>query len=186
MDDKQIIQLFFDRNEKAIEATADKYGNYCNSIAFNILSNSEDAEECVNDTYVKAWNSIPPSKPSELRTFLGKITRNLAFDVYKKKKTEKRGGGQIDVLLDELAECIPGGNEPDKEYDKKELQNDINDFLGCIDKEKSALFVRRYWYSESITKIADRYHMSENRVSVTLNRIRKKLHNYLAERGYDV
>ena len=114
MDDKSIIQLYFDRNEKAIEEAAAKYGSYCCAVAENILASREDAEECVNDALLKAWNAIPPAKPAVLRTFLGRITRNTALDLYKKKTAEKRGGGQFAAVLGELAECVSGGSEPEK------------------------------------------------------------------------
>lgn len=186
MEDNEIIQLYFERDEKAIKATADKYGHYCNSIAYHILNTWEDAEECVTDTYFKAWNSIPPNRPSALRLFLGKITRNTAFDLYKKRNTDKQGGGEIAIILDELAECVSGGSEPYQELDRKQMRNAINSFLGTLPAEKCALFVRRYWYSESISEIAERYCMSENQVSVILLRLRKKLHDYLVERGFEL
>lgn len=184
IDDNKIIQLYLDRNENAIKATSEKYGKYCNSIAINILENKEDAEECVSDAYFKVWNSIPPSRPSVFRTFLGRITRNAAFDLYKKVNAEKRGKGYLAIVLDEFEEFVSGGCEPEQEYDKKECINAINSFLGTLSDEKCAFFVRRYWYVETITDIAKRYGKSENYVSVTLNRIRKKLHDYLAERGF--
>lgn len=186
MDDKEILELYFARNEAAVKVTSEKYGKYCYIIAMNILGNKEDAEECVNDTYIKAWNSIPPNRPEILKTFLGKITRNLAFDLYKKMNAKKRGNGQISAIFDELAECVSGGGEPDNELYKKELINAINSFLGTLSEEKCSLFVRRYWYAESISDIAKRYGMSENNVSVNLNRIRKKLHDYLIERRFEL
>lgn len=186
IEDEKIIQLYFDRNEKAIQATADKYGHYCNSIAYQILNNREDAEECVTDTYLKVWNSIPPNKPSVLRLFLGKITRNRAFDIYKKNTAEKRGGGEVAIVLDELAECVVGGSEPDKEFNRKQMQDAINSFLGTLSKERCAIFVRRYWYAESISEISKRYSMSENYVSVNLYRLRKKLYDYLIEGGFEL
>lgn len=186
MKDNAIIELFFARDERAIKITAEKYGNYCNAIAGNILNNREDAEECVNDTYLRAWNSIPPHRPLVLKTYLGKLTRNLAFDLYKKRTAEKRGGGEISAVLDELAECIAGENDPAKEFDKVELQETINIFLGTLSKEKCAVFVRRYWYVESIPEIAERYDMTENHVSVILTRLRKQLRSYLAERGFEL
>lgn len=186
MKDYDIIRLFFARDEKAIQAVSEKYGNYCGAIAGNILNNREDTEECVNDTYLKAWNSIPPHKPLRLRTYLGKITRNLAFDLYKKRTAKKRGGGELLTVLDELGECVAGENDLQKEFDRIELEDAINSFLGTLPEEKCALFVRRYWYAESIPEIAERYGMSTNNVSVTLNRLRKQLKNYLAERGFEL
>ncbi len=186
IDDNMIIQMYFDRDETAIKATAEKYGAYCKTIAGNILSTHEDVEECVNDTYLKTWDAIPPNRPSVFRTFLGKITRNTAFDFYKKLNADKRGKGQIAEVLDELAECVSGGSEPEKEYDKKELTAYINSFLGTLTKEKCAIFVRRYWYAESISDMAKRFGKSEGALSVSLNRLRKDLHTYLTERGCEL
>ena len=183
MEDNEIIQLYFERNEEAIKATADKYGPYCNSIAYHILNTWEDAEECVTDTYLKAWNSIPPNRPSVLRLFLGKITRNLAFDLYKKMNADKRGGGQIAIVLDELAECVSGGSEPDKEFDRKQMQDAINSFLGSLSKEKCALFVRRYWYGMTIEELSDESGRSKSNIKTMLFRIRADLKKYLEEEG---
>lgn len=186
MEDNEIIQLYLDRNEQAITETAAKYGNYCSSIAKNILKNWEDAEECVNDTYLKAWNVIPPNRPTMFKAFLGRITRNLSFNLYKKMNADKRGNGQIAVVLDELAECVSGSSDPYREFDKTELLNAINTFLEKLPQDKRIMFVCRYWYSDSVTDIAKRCGMSENSVSVSLNRLRKRLHNYLLERGFEL
>lgn len=186
IEDNDIIQLFFDRDENAIKETSIKYGNYCRSIAKNILKNCEDAEECVNDTYLKAWNVIPPSRPTMLKAFLGKITRNISFNVYKKMSADKRGNGQIPIILDELAECISGGTTPYQEIECKELLKTINSFLEELPQEKRVMFVRRYWHSDSIADIAKRCRVSENSVSVNLNRLRKRLNNYLVERGFEL
>jgi len=186
MDDAKIVQLYWDRNEQAIPATAGKYGNYCASIAKNILGNHEDAEECVNDTYLNTWNAIPPHKPKMLATFLGKITRNLAFNRYKHNTADKRGGGELPAVLDELAGCVSGNDNMERMYESKELVADINDFLGALPLEKRNIFVCRYWYTESIADIAARFAMTCGAVSMTLNRLRTKLHNYLVERGYEL
>jgi RNA polymerase sigma-70 factor (ECF subfamily) len=185
MDDAKIVQLYFDRNEQAIPATADKYGNYCTSIAKNILGNHEDAEECVNDTYLNTWNAIPPHRPKMLSTFLGKIVRNLAFNRYKHNTADKRGGGEITAVLDELAGCV-SDNEVEHAYEHKELVAAINDFLGSLPAEKRNIFVCRYWYTDSISDIAVRFDMTYSAVSMTLNRLRTKLHDYLIERGYEL
>ena len=184
MDDAQIVQLYWDRNEQAIHATSDKYGNYCTSIAKNILGNQEDAEECVNDTYLNAWNTMPPHRPSILSIFLGKITRNLAFNKYKHNHVMKRGNGEIAVVLDELAECVSGVDDVEQEIDRRELVATINSFLETLPPKKRNIFICRYWYSDSVSSIARRYEMTESNVSVTLNRLRSKLKEYLSERGY--
>ena len=186
MDDEKIIQLYFERNEQAIQETADKYGNYCASIAKNILGNIGDAEECVNDTYLNTWNSIPPHRPKMLSTFLGKIVRNLAFNRYKHNHADKRGGGELPLVLDELAECVSSGDSITDAYAIKELVADINKFLSTLPKIKRSIFIRRYWYTESIADIGRIYGMESGAVSVMLNRLRSKLHNYLIERGYDL
>lgn len=186
MDDARIVQLYWDRNEQAIPATADKYGNYCTSIAKNILGNREDAEECVNDTYLKAWNSMPPHKPNTLSTFLGKIVRNLSFNRYKHNTADKRGGGQVTVVLDEIAELVSDTDSVEQEIDRKELVKAIDEFLDRLPADKENIFVCRYWYFDSISDIASRFRMTENNVSVTLNRLRLKLHNYLLERGFEL
>ena len=184
MNDKDIIQLYFNRDQSALSATAKKYGKYCTSIAKNILGSKEDAEECVNDTYLSAWNSIPPTRPTILSAFLGKITRNLAFNKYKHNHVMKRGSGEIAVVLDELAECVSGLEDVEQEIDRRELIAEINSFLDTLSPKKRIIFICRYWYSDSIPSIAKRYEMTESNVSVTLNRLRSKLKEYLSERGY--
>ena len=186
MDDAKIVQLYWDRSEQAIPATADKHGNYCTSIAKNILGNKEDAEECVNDTYLNAWNSMPPHRPNILSTFLGKIVRNLSIKRYKHNTAGKRGGGQAIVVLDEIAEFVSDTDSVEQEIDRKELVKAIDSFLDRLPTDKKSIFVCRYWYFDSISDIANRFGMTENNVSVTLNRLRLKLHNYLLERGFEL
>ena len=186
MDDAKIVRLYWDRNEQAILATADKYGNYCASIAKNILGNHEDAAECVNDTYLNAWNSMPPHRPSILSTFLGKIVRNLSIKRYKHNTADKRGGGQATVVLDEIAEFVSDADSVEQEIDRKELATAIDRFLDRLPADKRNIFICRYWYFDSISDIANRFRMTENNVSVTLNRLRLKLHNYLLERGFEL
>ena len=186
MDDAKIVQLYWDRDEQAIPATSEKYGNYCTSIAKNILGNKEDAEECVNDTYLHAWNSMPPHRPSILSTFLGKITRNLSFNRYKHNTADKRGGGELPSVLDELSDLVSDNNDVEQEFNTKELVKAIDTFLDTLSPEKRSIFVCRYWYTDSISEIAVRYGMKEGAVSMTLNRLRQKLHNYLLERGFEL
>ena len=186
MDDAKIVQLYFDRNEQAIPETADKYGNYCISIANNILGNHQDAEECVNDTYLNTWNAIPPHRPKMLSTFLGKIVRNLAFNRYKHNTADKRGGGELPAVLDELAGCVSGRDDVEQAYEYKELVAAINGFLATLPTQKRNIFVCRYWHTDSISDIAAQYNMTYAAASMELNRLRTKLHNYLIERGYEV
>ena len=186
MEDQQIVQLYFDREERAIPETAKKYGRYFMTIARNILGNGEDAEECVNDTYLQAWNTIPPNRPQMLSAFLGKIVRNLAFNKYKYNTADKRGKGELPLVLQELAGCIPSAEDVAKTYEKKELTQMINEFLAALPEEKRRLFVRRYWYTDSVNDIARHYGMSPAAVSMSLKRLREKLHHFLKERRYEL
>lgn len=186
MEDRDIVNLYWQRNQDAIRETAFKYGSYCKSIAKNILGNNEDAEECVNDTYLKTWNSIPPHRPYILSTYLGKITRHLSFDRFRYKNASKRGKGTISIVLDELAECVSGNESVEEEFNKQQLIEEINAFLNSIPREKCNIFLSRYWYANSVSDIAKQFGMTENNVSVTLNRLRKKLKTYLTERGYNI
>lgn len=186
MDDGQIVQFYWDRDERAIPATADKYGNYCTSIAKNILGNPEDAEECVNDTYMRAWNSMPPHRPNVLSAFLGKITRNVSLNRYKQNTADKRGGGEVPAVLEEIAELISDTDSVEQEVDRRELVKAIDAFLDRLPTEKRSLFLCRYWYFDSVSDLASRFGMTENHVPVTLNRLRRKLHDFLLERGFDL
>ena len=186
MEDKEIVQLYWDRDVDAISQTSRKYGKYCTSIAKNILGNYEDAEECVNDTYMRAWNSMPNHRPNLLSTFLGKITRNVAFNRYKHNHADKRGGSEIPLILDELSECVSGGNNVEQEIEYKELVSAINSFLGTLSAQKRSIFICRYWYSDSISDIAKQYGLRANSVSMMLVRLRINLQKYLLERGFEV
>lgn len=186
MEDKDIVNLYWQRNKNAINETASKYGGYCKSISKNILGNNEDAEECVNDTYMNAWNSMPPHKPKILSTYLGKITRHLSFDKIRYYNADKRSGGEIQLVLDELAECVSGNESVENEINKQLLIQEINSFLNTISKENCNIFLCRYWYAMPVSDIAERFGITENNVSVTLNRTRNKLKTYLTERGYEI
>lgn len=186
MEDCEIVELYWDRNQEAISATADKYGKYCGAIARNIVGNEEDVKECVNDTYLSAWNSIPPQKPVYLSAFLGKITRNLALNIYKREHAYKRGCGQVAGVYEELAECVSGGDNVEQELCRQELVRAIDAFLETLSVKKRNIFICRYWYFERVSTIAKRFGMTENSVSVTLNRMRGRLQKYLAERGYEL
>lgn len=184
MEDRQIIELYNQRNESAIEKTNEKYGSYCFSIARNILHSNEDSEECVSDTWIKTWNSIPPTIPARLRIFLGKITRNLSFDRYRASHSEKRGGGEISLVLDELAEVVAGSQNVSDRFEQKELVGAINEFLHGLSERDCNIFIRRYFYSEDTDSIAERYKLKESNILMILSRIRKKLQTYLKEEKY--
>lgn len=184
MEDTEIISLYFARNEAAIAETSRKYGSYCRSVADNILRSSEDAEECVNDTWLRAWNAIPPQKPVRLRLFLGKITRNLAFDRYEQKMTAKRGGGELAAVLDELAECVADTADVESELQYRALRQCISAFAAALPQRERRIFIGRYFYAQSIAQIAEQTGLRENYVSVLLTRIRKKLRSQLEQEGF--
>lgn len=186
MGDNEIIQLYWDRNEQAIKATVQKYGNYCKAIARNILNNKEDVEECINDTYLNAWKAMPPHWPEQLATFLGKITRNLSFNKYRHDHTEKRGGGEIVLVLDELTDCVSDTDSVEQIVERQELIKNINTFVRGLPTDKRNIFVRRYWYADSVVEIAKDYGMLSGSVSKTLERTRKQLKVYLSERSFDL
>ncbi len=184
MEDTRIIELYFKRKEEAIQETDSKYGSYCFAIAENILHNTEDSEECVSDTWLAAWNAIPPQRPTVLRMFLAKITRNLSFNCFHARNAEKRGGGEIHLVLEELAECIANESETEDEYIAKELEQSIRLFVRGLPEREGNVFVRRYFFTESVAVIAKRYCLTENNVMVTLSRTRKKLRAHLSKEGY--
>ncbi len=186
MDDSTIIKLYWDRNEQAIAATQEKYGSYCAAIARNILGDPEDTAECVNDTYLQAWNAMPPHRPGKLATFLGKITRNLSLDRFRRSHAQKRGGGQAVLALEELGDCVSGVESPEQALDRQELLKAIDSFLSALPLAKRQLFLCRYWHFDSVGDIALRFRMTENAVSVTLNRLRQQLKTNLLERGFSL
>ncbi len=184
MEDEEIINLYWTRSENAIIETDKKYGKYCNYIAYNILQDQEDSKECVNDTFLNTWNAIPPKKPVILKAFLGKITRNLAINKYEKKKTKKRGG-TIELVLEELEECIPDNHSFEDEIEHKMLVNYINDFLETLSKDKQKVFLERYWYLNTIKDISAKNNLTESNVKIILFRMRKQLKNFLKKRGVE-
>ena len=186
MNDEQIIELYWQRNEIAIQATKTKYGSYCYTIANNILGSSEDADECVNDTWLRAWNSIPPQRPARLRMFLAKITRNLSFNKFKAKRAKKRGSGEIEIVLDELEECLADKTHVESAYQAKELGQSINQFVRTLSERDGNIFVRRYFFTESVADISERFRMTPNNVLVVLSRTRQKLKAHLEREGYAV
>lgn len=186
MEDEEIVKLYWERNQAAVAAASEKYGGYCLSIARNILGSEEDAEECVNDVYLSAWNAIPPHRPKALAAFLGKLTRNQCFNRYKYRQAQKRGGGGATAVLDELADCVSGTDSVEEVLDKKELMDAINAYLGGLPEKKRNMFVCRYWYADSIASIAGRYKMTEGSAAMALSRLRSGLKAYLSERGYEL
>ena len=183
MNDSQIVALFFDRDQQAIKETAAKYGNYCYSIVHSILKNRDDAEEAVSATYLALWASIPPPKPTQLRTFLGKIARRTALKQWEKNCTQKRGGGEVALALEELSEYLSGGTTPETAIANAELTQILNGFLGNLPKTERQVFVCRYWYLDSIPEIAKRFGFSQSKVKSMLARTRMKLRAALTKEG---
>ena len=183
MKDREIIGLFRKRSEDAIDETAKKYGKYCHYIAYNILYNEQDSEECVNDTYLNVWNNIPPHNPDKLSAYLGKITRNLALNKWDYYNAGKRGAGKSLLVLEELQECIPDSNKVEQAIEEKYLIEVLNRFLYDLPVEKRMIFLRRYWYLSSIQEIARDYEISESKVKMTLLRVRNKLKQILGKEG---
>lgn len=184
MEDNQIIELYWSKNESAITETNRKYEGYCFTIADNVLHSREDSEECVNDTWLHAWNAMPPQKPARLRMFLAKITRNLSFNRFNARTAQKRGDGEIILVLDELAECIASESDVADEYAAKELSECIRKFVRALPEREGNVFVRRYFFTEPVAVIAQRYSLTDNNVMVILSRTRKKLKACLIKEGF--
>jgi RNA polymerase sigma-70 factor (ECF subfamily) len=183
LDDRKIIDLYWRRSESAIGETANKYARYCHSISFNILHDMEDAEECVNDTYLRAWDAMPPQRPNCLAVFLGKITRNLSLDRFRHYAAGKRGFAQTTLVLDELAECVPSAAGVEQTMDDRELAQALSLFLKSLPRQKRVIFVRRYWYLMPIKTIAERLGQSESQVKSALFRTRNALKSFLEKEG---
>ena len=184
MEDAHIVELYWQRKESAISETAAKYGKYLNSISYRILLNAEDAEECVNDTYKDAWQSMPPHRPSILSAFLGKITRRISVDLWRRYSAEKRGGGVMALALEELEECVSGTEDAATEAERLELQRKLNGFLLALPQIDRRVFMCRYWYMDPISDIAKQFACSESKVKSMLYRTRNKLRAMLEKEGY--
>lgn len=180
MDDAAIIELYWARSERAIERTQEKYGARCRATAWNILRSHADSEECVNDTWLRAWDAMPPEWPEKLGAFLGRITRNLALDRLKKRESQKRGGGRFELALSELAECLPSGGDPADELALREL---LDRFLASLSEDARVIFLRRYWYMLSVEEIARGLGASRSKVKSSLMRSREKLRAMLEKEG---
>ena len=183
MEDQQIIELYWARDEDAIAQTHQKYGPWCRGIAMRILELREEAEECVSDTYLQAWNNIPPQRPNLFRAWLGRITRNLALTRYRKSHAEKRGGGQTALALEELRECVSGNETMEQREDSRAIAAALNRFLGGLPERQRNIFLRRYWHMSSIRDIASAYGMTEGQVRSMLHRQRQKLREALEQEG---
>ena len=186
MNDHDIIQLYWDRDEQAIPRTEEKYGSYCASIAQNILKDLRDTEECLSDTWLQAWNTMPPQRPAILRAFLGTITRNLSFSRFRARRAGKRGGGELPLVLEELGECVSGRESVESEAERRELLAAVNGFLAALPEGKRSIFLCRYWYADGVQDIAKRFHTTPGNISAQLRRTRLQLRTYLTERGYEM
>lgn len=186
MDDMRIVALYWDRSEQAITETSAKYGGYCYAISHRILEDREDAEECVNDTWLHAWNAMPPHRPQRLDTFLGKLTRNVSLDRWKRRRAQKRGLGQMELALSELQDCLPAGRTTEQAVDARALTESLDRFLEGLPREKRVLFLQRYWYLCPVRDIAAQAGLREGTVASTLHRLRRALREHLEKEGFDL
>ncbi|MCL2766748.1 MAG: sigma-70 family RNA polymerase sigma factor [Peptococcaceae bacterium] len=186
MTDTEIIELYWNREQTAITQSANQYGRYCYSIAYGILRNNEDSEECITDTWYRAWEAIPPQRPNILSLFFGKITRNLAFNRYKMYRAQKRGGSEMSLVLHELEECIPSVNTVEQAIADNDLEVLINTFLHNTPERDCNIFLLRYWYNKSLAEIATQLSMKENNVKTILFRCRQKLKLFLEKEGVSI
>ena len=186
MEDGRIIDLYWARREEAITETDRKYGSYCRSISFRILNDKEDSEECVNDTWMRAWDTMPPKRPEYLSAFLAKIARNLSISKYRMNHAQKRGSGETELLLLELEECLPSGKSVEEEIEGRETAAAINRFLAELDAESRRIFVRRYFYADAVKEIAECMGISESKVKSQLFRLRGRLKKHLEREGIEL
>ena len=185
MEDKQIVELYWERSETAIAETEKTYGRYCHYIAYQILYNDEDAQQIVNDTYLKTWDTIPPQRPELLKSYVGMISRQLALNVYEKQHTQKRGG-QVPLVLEELSECIPDNSDSNDIGDNIALSDALDRFIRSLPQRSRNIFVRRYFYMSAVAEIARDLSLKESNVTMHLLRARKKLAQFLKKEGFDL
>lgn len=186
MEDTQIVELYFQRNEEALTLSAEKYGGFCLSIARRILSNRQDSEECVNDTWLDAWNAIPPAKPLSLSAFFGRITRNLAVDKLRRSNAAKRGSGEYTAALSELDECIPAPDNIERNLEAARISGVINRWLGNLTREKAAVFILRYFYLKPVAEIAENMDISVSKAATILHRERIDLRKQLEKEDIQI
>ena len=184
MEDHQIVELYWQRDQLAIDQTQRKYGDYLTKIAYNILYDPEDCAESVNDTYMAAWNAMPPHRPQSLCAFLSKLTRRIAIDLLRKKQSAKRGGGEYTLSLEELGQCLPGGSDPEETVTGRELAGSIEVFLRQLPEKTRNVFIGRYFYMDSVKEVARYCGLTESNAKVLLHRTRLALGEYLKKEGY--
>lgn len=183
MDDELILELYFARDQQAVRETEDKYGAYCQRISQRILGSRDDAEECVNDTWLQTWNTIPPQRPRCFSAFLGRITRNLSLDRWESRQAQKRGGGQTAVLLSELRDCLPSRESPERQLEQRELGEILTCWLSQQPQKNRVAFVRRYWYADTLAETAERIGCTTGAAKAMLHRMRRSLRTYLEKEG---
>lgn len=186
MDDRQIIDLYWARSQQAIEESERKYGAYCRTVAGNILNRAEDAEECVNDTWLRAWNAMPPQRPTVLQAFFGKLTRNLSLDRWRRDRAQKRGGSQVELALEELEDCLAARDRVDEQLEAQTTAELVAAFVRKLPKQDRLLFVRRYWYLDNVQTLAKTFGMGQSQVKSRLHRIRQRLKTELEQEGVAV
>ncbi len=186
MEDERIVELLFARDQSALAEVERKYGGWCRAVAGNILTDPEDAKECVNDALMNLWRSVPPERPKSLKAFLGSLTRCAGLKRYRDSRAEKRGGGETALALEELSECVPSGSTPEREAEARELGRAVNDFVMSLKTDERNVFISRYWYLQPVGAISRRFGFSESKVKSMLHRTRKKLKERLIREGiYD-
>lgn len=183
MEDQAIVELYWQRSDRAIAETEQKYGRYCHKIAWNICMNCQDAEECVKDTWFRAWNLMPDKRPAALPGFLGGITRNLAIDRYKTKNRKKRGGGETELALEELSDCIPAALDTERSFEQREFQRAIGSFVESLSETEQQVFTARYYFLAPVAEIGEKLHFSQSKTKSMLLRLRRRLSCYLQEEG---
>ena len=185
MEDQKIIAMYHGRDEGAITETEKKYGVFCRTIALNILSIREDAEECVNDTWLAAWMKMPPEYPCSLKAFLGRITRNLSISRFRAKRAQKRYNG-LELMLSELEECVPTTVSVEGEIERRELGAHISDWLETLPQDDCSLFIRRYWYGDAVKALAEEQNCTENQIAQRMRWMRGRLKSYLESKGVEL
>lgn len=183
MEDSRIVDLYWQRSDRAVAETDRKYGRYCRTVAYNILANSEDSDECVNDTYLRAWNSMPDARPQALSAYLAKITRNLAISMLRKRNRLRCGGGQTALALDELADVVPAGQSLEAMVEGRELAQILDAYLRALPETERKVFMARYFFITPVKEIAEKFGFTESKVKSMLSRTRTRLRNYLEEEG---
>lgn len=186
MEDQEIVQLFWERSESAVQEASRKFGSYCRSIANGILKNHEDSEDCVNEALMRVWEAIPPKKPSSLCAFIGRITKNIALDRIRHSESKKRGGGELALVYEELSEIVPDGASVEDELERKEMMSAVSSFLRKSSDTNRRAFVLRYWYCRSVKDIAAELGIKEEHTYVILSRMRERLRDHLKKEGYDI